>query len=280
MEFVQLQSSHEDIVHDVAFDYYGKRFASCSSDKQIKVWDFDDEQNQWMDHTIPRAHADTIWRLSWAHPEFGQILASCSSDRSVHIWEEWESTQAAVRKTDNKDQWHKKAQLSDSRGSVNDVKFAPRHLGLKVSTASSDGTVRVYEATDVFTLNYWPLQEAFQVECSTNRATTKGGGAEAGHDDGLKCLSWCDSPFEEARLVVGGYRRHLAVWKCDSNGKWREELLLSEQPGTVHDVAWAVRAFSCSLYFPPFFLSFFSPPFRSFFLCEASLHSSSHRVST
>ncbi len=28
---------HEDYIHDIAFDYYGKRLATCSSDQSIKV---------------------------------------------------------------------------------------------------------------------------------------------------------------------------------------------------------------------------------------------------
>jgi nucleoporin SEH1 len=35
-----------------------------------------------------QAHSGSIWRLSWAHPEFSQIVASCSFDRTVCIWEE------------------------------------------------------------------------------------------------------------------------------------------------------------------------------------------------
>lgn len=54
--------------------------------------------------------------------------------------------------------WQRKAQLSDSKKAVNDVQFAPRHLGLKLAAASADGIVRIYEASDVFSLNYWPLQ--------------------------------------------------------------------------------------------------------------------------
>ena len=42
--------------------------------------------------------------------------------------------------------------------------FAPRHLGLKIAAASANGTVKIYKATDVFSLNYWQLQEFFQVE--------------------------------------------------------------------------------------------------------------------
>ena len=44
MDFVEVSPSHEDLVHDIAFDYYGKRFATCSSDKHIKIWTLDEEK--------------------------------------------------------------------------------------------------------------------------------------------------------------------------------------------------------------------------------------------
>jgi WD40 repeat protein len=72
MQFTQLSTPHTDIVHDISFDYYGKRFCSCSSDKSIKVWDMDVDGN-WSSFDIHRAHQDSIWRLTWAHPEFGQV---------------------------------------------------------------------------------------------------------------------------------------------------------------------------------------------------------------
>ena len=30
---------HDDFVHDVQFDYYGKRIATCSSDQTVKIWE-------------------------------------------------------------------------------------------------------------------------------------------------------------------------------------------------------------------------------------------------
>ena len=32
-------AGHADLVHDVAFDYYGSRLATCSSDHSFRVWD-------------------------------------------------------------------------------------------------------------------------------------------------------------------------------------------------------------------------------------------------
>jgi len=90
--------------------------------------------------------------VSWAHPEFGQLLASCSLDRNVNIWEEQENVDAAGHVVSR---WHKRAQLGDALDSVNDVRFAPRHLGLKLAAGSADGRVRVYEAFDVMNLAHW-----------------------------------------------------------------------------------------------------------------------------
>jgi nucleoporin SEH1 len=95
MEFKSLSPAHGDAINDIAFDYYGKRFASCGNDKEIKIWDLipqdeseEDKFPKWHEQSIPRAHQDSIWRISWAHPEFGQLFASCSQDKTVHIWEE------------------------------------------------------------------------------------------------------------------------------------------------------------------------------------------------
>ena len=35
-----------------------------------------------------QTHSGSVWRVTWAHPEFGQVLATCSFDRTGAIWEE------------------------------------------------------------------------------------------------------------------------------------------------------------------------------------------------
>ena len=34
-----LNAEHKDLIHDVAFDFYGRRMATCSSDQSVKVRD-------------------------------------------------------------------------------------------------------------------------------------------------------------------------------------------------------------------------------------------------
>lgn len=33
----EIRSEHKDVIHDVAYDYYGQRIATCSSDQTVKV---------------------------------------------------------------------------------------------------------------------------------------------------------------------------------------------------------------------------------------------------
>ena len=43
-QLASFETGHGDQVHDAAFDYYGKRLATCSSDRSIKVFDVVGEQ--------------------------------------------------------------------------------------------------------------------------------------------------------------------------------------------------------------------------------------------
>ena len=43
-QLASFETGHGDMVHDAAFDYYGKRLATCSSDRSIKVFDVVGEQ--------------------------------------------------------------------------------------------------------------------------------------------------------------------------------------------------------------------------------------------
>lgn len=33
----QVSVDHKDLIHDVSYDFYGKRMATCSSDQSVKV---------------------------------------------------------------------------------------------------------------------------------------------------------------------------------------------------------------------------------------------------
>ena len=156
---------------------YGKRLATCSSDRSIKIWSRN-EQGVFdvvgSCAEIPEAHQGSVWKLAWAHPEFGQVLASCSFDNTVKIWEEQDGASSNADGGGSSTlPWVMRYKCVDSRVSVNDIKFAPQHLGLKLATVSDDGYVRIYEADDVMNLTHWQMQDSFEA-----------------FKDGVTCLSW------------------------------------------------------------------------------------------
>ena len=103
-----LPHGHLDYVLDVSFDHYGRRFATASGDRTVRVWDLNADGlwangasvlpagagagagaggnsnnnngnnsqsnvNEW------QAHRGPVNRISWAHPEFGQLLATAGA---------------------------------------------------------------------------------------------------------------------------------------------------------------------------------------------------------
>ena len=61
MQFSELSSPHQAGVNDISFDYYGKRLTSCSSDKQIKVYDYNEMTKEWDCYDITRAHGGCMY---------------------------------------------------------------------------------------------------------------------------------------------------------------------------------------------------------------------------
>jgi len=213
--FVSVYCDH-DFIHDLAFDWYGKRLATCSSDQKIKVWDY--VRGRWSCTAEIKAHSGSVHALSWAHPEFGQVLASCSSDRVVHIYEEQVDGRSGARV------WKKQGRLVDSRDSVADCEFAPRHLGLKLATCSLDGRVRIYESNDVMNLSVWPLTDEIEVSKSAAAA-----------------LSWNSSPFDPPMLCVAA-EREVKLFEYNGNARrWVSVAQLEGHSDLVHDVCWAAN---------------------------------------
>lgn len=54
----RLAHEHKDLIHDVAYDFYGRRLATCSSDQTIKIWD-QGEDGVWNKSAEFKVKADT-----------------------------------------------------------------------------------------------------------------------------------------------------------------------------------------------------------------------------
>jgi len=127
-----LETDHEAMIHDAQLDYYGRRLATASSDRTIKIFEVEGE-NDYKLAEVLRGHEGPIHALSWAHPSFGSILASCSFDGKVFIWKE----------NDGGKGWGRVKDHTLHTASVNAVAWAPHELGPVLACASSDGKVSV-----------------------------------------------------------------------------------------------------------------------------------------
>jgi nucleoporin SEH1 len=241
----ELPTHHEEYVHDVAFDFYGKRVATCSSDKKIKIWHTDDQGRWQLTPTYEwRKHTGSIWKLAWSHPVFGALLASAAADKLVYVWEE----PSAGGRDKPATEWRPVCTLVDHRAEVVDVAFGPRQFGLRLATACLDGHLRVYEGNDSAVGDRWDLVDDFEPGHPPRREGQAGTRRE-GSDPTIPvtCLSWNPSPFDRVQsLAVGCADGSVRVWSySEPTRRWEVTCDLKPHEGEVHAVSWAPSMGRC-----------------------------------
>ncbi|XP_056187470.1 centrosomal protein of 192 kDa [Falco biarmicus] len=222
-----IAADHRDLIHDVSFDFHGRRMATCSSDQSVKVWD-KSENGDWHCTASWKTHSGSVWRVTWAHPEFGQVLASCSFDRTAAVWEE--IVGESNDKLRGQSHWVKRTTLVDSRTSVTDVKFAPKHMGLMLATCSADGVVRIYEAPDVMNLSQWSLQHEISCKLSCSCISWNPSSSRA-HSPMIAVGSDDNSPNILAKVQIYEYN--------ENTRKYAKAEALMTVTDPVHDIAFA-----------------------------------------
>jgi protein transport protein SEC13 len=213
------QSGHDDLIHDAVLDYYGRRLATCSSDRTIKIFEVEGDTQRHLE-TL-KGHEGAVWSVSWAHPKYGNILASAGYDGKVFIWREQNG------------QWQRIFDFSLHKASVNSTAWAPHETGCLLACASSDGHVSVLEFKD----------------------TNLDHKIFLAHGLGVNAVSWApatnassivsSSPGLGAggtrRFVTGGCDNLLKIWTYDTTSQtYREERdSLTGHTDWVRDVAWS-----------------------------------------
>ncbi|KAK9479185.1 WD40-repeat-containing domain protein [Lipomyces japonicus] len=202
----QVGSLHDDVIHDAVLDYYGKRLATSSSDRTIKIFEIDGDQHKLIE-TL-RGHEGPVWQVAWAHPKFGVVLASASYDGKVIIWREDESS----------GQWSSIATHAVHDASVNSISWAPiTDGGAVLAAASSDGTVSVI---------------AFADDGSLSSVTVRA------HAGAVNAVVW--APSGGKRFASGGSDNVVRVWRFDDTANnYVEQASLQAHADWIRDLAWA-----------------------------------------
>lgn len=215
----KIETGHQDMVHDVAMDYYGKRLATASSDSTINVITVGSASSPSQLLATLSGHQGPVWQVAWAHPKFGSILASSSYDGRVIIWKEGTTP----------NQWVQAHVFTDHKSSVNSIAWAPYELGLCLACGSSDGSISVFTAQSD---GSW----------DTSRI-------EMAHPVGVTSVSWAPATPPGSLIGSGELTYKLASGGCDNtvkvwrlyNGSWKLDCspALQMHSDWVRDVAWA-----------------------------------------
>jgi len=190
------------MIHDAQMDYYGRRLATCSSDKTVKIFEVGPKGQQKQVAEL-QGHEAPVWQVAWAHPKFGALLASCGYDRRVLIWRE-----------EQPGQWRKVHEYATHELSVNALAWAPHDVGLVLACAASDGQVSV--------LTWKAPNEWHAVKF-------------AGHQGGVNAVAWAPSGV---RLATSGCDGVVRLWRKEQES-WQAAGVLEGHRDWVRDVAWA-----------------------------------------
>ncbi|KAG5368114.1 Nucleoporin SEH1 [Yarrowia sp. C11] len=216
-------TGHEELVHDVAYDFYGRRIATCSSDTSVKVFDRNDSTGEWDISDSWKAHDASIIKVCWANPEFGKVLATCSHDSTIKVWEE------NIREKQNSGKrWKRVATITDHKGPIYDLAFSPSHCGLKLASISTDGQFKIHEALDPNAIGSWT--NIFE----TNTLSS----APSRQLQSSFCLSWGKSRFSKEYVVACALEQSY-IYQRQENGKYIQTGQLPAHGSIIRDISWA-----------------------------------------
>ncbi|OWZ24702.1 Vesicle coat complex COPII subunit protein [Phytophthora megakarya] len=251
-----IDTEHNDMIYDIQLDYYGKRLATCSSDRTFRVYEVskamvvngeseqpvgdgqEPQQDQLhvLQHVVPLADdsAAPIHRVAWAHPKFGAVLALAAQDGKVYIYRE-ELVQQGAGGVGNVTEWRLKHVHEFHALAVLSVAWAPYEYGLCLASASADGQVSFLTR----------MREGWVTSSSFRNS-----------DEGMGCTSVSWAPYSALgsqgpqgpiqRVVTGSCNHAVTIWQFatspqdPNSSQW--EIVNTPLHGHndwVRDVAWA-----------------------------------------
>lgn len=237
----QIDTNHEELIHDSQANFYGTQLATCGSDYKIKIFELNGNQSKLLAEL--NGHEGPVWQLDWSHPEFGNLLASCSYDRKVIIWRE------------DKGKWEKYHEYKGHDCSVNSVQWAPREFGLMLACASADRSISILKfrndsedwearkisnahSVGVNAISWAPPISSVSTIYRPN--VNSGAGSASNTITSGDTATTLSKPILVERFVSGGCDSFVKIWKyVRESDKWIEERLLDGHSDWVRDVAWA-----------------------------------------
>jgi WD40 repeat protein len=221
---------HADWVLRVAWSPDGRRLATASSDRTVRIWN----AHTGSELAVLQGHDDWVWCVVWS-PD-GQRLATASDDRTVRLW--------------NADSGGELAVLHGHDDEVRGVAWSPD--GQRLATASRDRTARIWDTDnggertvlnghedEVRGVAWSPDGQRLATASRdrTARIWDTDSGSElvrlCGHNAWVQGVSWSS---DSRRLATASSDRTVRIWTAD-NGS--ELAVLQGHSEWVREVAWS-----------------------------------------
>lgn len=163
-----IETDHQDMIHDLAYNSTGKLLATCSADQTIKIWKLGPNTKAQLMQTITKqrhTHKSAIRCICWAHSSFGSIFATCSIDKKINIFHLVLEKETNIYPMNKKRKQKKKQNYlfykafdHIEREDIIDIRFAPFNIGLKLAVVLECGDIKMMEFHDIIDLRACPMQ--------------------------------------------------------------------------------------------------------------------------
>ncbi|CAD8073402.1 unnamed protein product [Paramecium primaurelia] len=160
-----IDTTHRDIIHEIAYNFDGNQFATASSDQIMGVYN---KVN------------------GWADSKFGQLIATCSQDKGVCVWEEKKSyKENSTRQKQIQVQWKQRILILESKEAVDNIQFGSKSNRLLLAIACIDEKLQIHR---VYEQNQF-IKKGEDIQIIVY---------------GLKAISWNHAFLEREMLVAAG----------------------------------------------------------------------------
>ncbi|KAL6174825.1 hypothetical protein ACLB2K_051470 [Fragaria x ananassa] len=221
-----------------SWNYSGQRLATGSLDGTLTIFDSPNPSSSSFSSSskLKVHHASGIVKVVWVPPQFGHAVACVCADGTLSLWEETVEDAQPV-------QWKLCKSFKSDSAQMLDVEFGSSSSSLKMVTAYSDGSVKIYELLDPLELKNWQLQAEIQNVIDSVSTLGKAVCLQAS-------ISWNPRGGEsqETSFVLGfnsdtQQLNSSKVWEFDqAHQRWLPvaELASPDEKGVqVYAVAWA-----------------------------------------
>lgn len=207
-ECVSVLSDHDQDIKHIVFHPQHNLLASSSYDDTVRLYNQDDDDDDWSCVAILNGHQGTVWCSAFEHPNSsssreGRIrIVSASDDATVRVWATTSSVEqtkldnalpSSIKRGSAEQEWVLELTLpSVHTFAVYSVAWSSSSG--RIASAGADGQLAIYKEID----GVWTVESTLQ-------------GAHGVHE--VNCVAWCTMATGEEILATCGDDGYVNLWR-------------------------------------------------------------------